>query len=238
MAILSPRRQFQVLSATVTQFQVRCDGQAPATRLSRRSRNGREIGRIFGLAWRSLCVLSIMLFSGSCIVADPPEYRAPGQTRPVLNTYTAVPTATQALVVDASAGMVPIVNFTVQVRSEDAGESLRAVFFLDYQMKPGTDSNQRGEIPLVVKTIAASTYDNPGRFFTYPWQPMGVKGCHFLTLVVAHESTFQEGDQWNLDPRFAVDDAALVTWTVNVLTSPTDSTTIASCPTREAPSGL
>jgi hypothetical protein len=115
---------------------------------------------------------------------------------------------------------------------------LRAVLFLDYQMKPGVDPNHKGESVVVPKTIPASTYDNVGRFFTHTWQPMNdnVKGCHFLTLVVAHRSTFQENvDELHLDPRYADDDAALVTWTVNVVTSPTDDTTLASCPSREVP---
>lgn len=179
-----------------------------------------------------------MLFVGSCIVADPPEYRAPGQTRPVLNMYSAAPTQTQLLVVDASQGRNPTVNFSVQVRSEDAGEPLRAVFFLDYQMKSRTDPPQLGEFNLATKTIPASTYDNVGRFFSFPWLPTSspkVSGCHYLTLIVAHRSSFQEESEVHLDPRFADDDAALVTWTVNVLTSPANETTLASCPAREIP---
>jgi len=220
----------------VTQLQAQRDEQASTTRLSRRIGKMPEIIGVLGLAWRSLSLASIMLFAGSCIVADPPEYRAPGQTRPVLNMYSAVPTATQALVIDASTGAHAALSFTVQVRSEDAGEPLRAVLFLDYQMKAGIDPNHKGEDILVPKTIPASTYDNVGRFFTHTWQPMNVKGCHFLTLVVAHRSTFQENvDELHLDPRYADDDAALVTWTVNVVTSATDETTLASCPSREEP---
>jgi len=169
-----------------------------------------------------------MLFAGSCIVADPPEYRAPGQTRPVLNMYSAVPSATQALVIDASPGRHPSVNFSVQVRSEDAGEYMRAVLYLDYQML--------GEDSLVTKRIDPSTYDNVGRFFTHTWVPKPlVRGCHFLTLVVAHVSTYQGDNEQELDPRYADDDAALATWTVNVLDKLTDDTIFASCPTREGP---
>jgi hypothetical protein len=209
----------------VTQLQAQRDGQAPTTRLSRQIRKMPEISGVLGLAWRSLSLASIMLFAGSCIVADPPEYRAPGQTRPVLNTYGAVPTQTQALILDASAGKQPKTTFTVQVRSEDAGEPLRAVLFLDYQMKPGEQRINSLPVP-------ASTYDNVDRFISFEWTPY-VTGCHFVTLVVAHQSSFLKGDEIQLNPLRADDDAALVTWTVNVAVSSSDATTIASCPTRE-----
>lgn len=195
-----------------------------------------ENSGLLRLAWRSLCLATIMFAAQSCIVADPPEYRAPGQTRPVLNMYSAVPTATQALVVISNA--TTATSFTVQVRSEDAGEPLRAVFFLDYQIKRNLAEGQLGEVALVIKTIPASTYDNVGRIFNYSWLPMGTRGCHFLTLVVAHRNSFlEESDESHLDPRYANDDAALVTWTVNVVDSAADGQTLVDCPSREEPTG-
>lgn len=171
-----------------------------------------------------------MLYSQSCIVADPPEYRAPGQTRPVLNVYSAVPTATQVLTVyQNSSPKIPTL-FTVQVRSEDAGEPLRAVFFLDYQIKPSSDPRQDGERFIGSKTIPASTYDNLGRTATIPWQPMTTAGCHFMSLIVAHQSSFLENDDVHLDPRRADDDAAIVTWTVSV--DPAADMALRNCPTK------
>ena len=183
-----------------------------------------EISGVLSLAWRSLGVLSIMLFAGSCIVADPPEYRAPGQTRPVLNMYSAAPTATQALVVDASEGLNPVINFSVQVRSEDAGEDMQAILFLDYQL-PDEDSVGTARVP-------PSTYDNVGRFIKFSWQVKKWRGCHFMTLVVAHSSTFLQDYSTHLDPRVADDDAALATWTVFVQDEKTGEITLSSCPTR------
>jgi hypothetical protein len=216
----------------VTQLQAQRDGHAPTTRLSRQIGKMPKISAVLGLAWRSLSLTSIMLFAGSCIVADPPEYRAPGQTRPVLNTYSAVPTQTQALILDASSGQLTKTTFTIQVRSEDAGEPLRAVLFLDYQMKP-TDPQHLGEQRIGSLPVTASTYDNVGRFISFDWPLQYVTGCHFVTLVVAHQNSFLDVDDLHLDPRDADDDAALVTWTVNVVRSSSDDTTIASCPTRE-----
>lgn len=165
----------------------------------------------------------MMLVAESCIVADPPEYRAPGQTRPVLNVYSAVPTATWALVVFP--GMKT--PFTVQVRSEDAGEDLRAIFFLDYQLP--------GESKLISKSITASTYDNTGRNITYDWFPQKDKtGCHYVSLVVAHRNSFkQQEDDDHLRPEAAAEDAAIVTWTVNI-NPQGDPNTLNNCPSGPA----
>ncbi len=172
-----------------------------------------------------------MLVAQSCIVADPPEYRVPVQTRPVLNVYTAAPTTTKVLVVfpdnPGSTPNVPV-RFNVSIQSEDAGEALRALYFLDY----GT----LGQRKLVGQTIAASTYDNTGRSATLQWVPANVTdGCHFVTLVVAHASSFLTSNDDHLDPNRADDDAALVTWTVNMDPPPDDVNTLPNCPSSTSP---
>ena len=204
------------------QLLVERDGRMPATRLSRRIRDMREISGVFGLARRSLGLLSVMLFSQSCIVADPPEYRSPQQTRPVLNMYSAVPPATHTLVVSSQVQNNPPTAFTVQVRSEDAGEDLRALFFLDYQLP--------GQRKLVSKQITASTYLDTGRDIRFDWSPdKKDAGCHFLSLVVAHTDTFLNNiDDDKLDPKKADDDAAIATWTVNV--DPPADFALENCP--------
>ena len=195
-----------------------------ATRLSRRARNFQQISGIWGLAWRSLLLVSMTLGTESCIVADPPEYRAPGQTRPVLNVYSAVPTATQVLVVYTNKVRT---QFTVQVRSEDAGDGLVGVFWLDYQVHPG-------ERKLNGFTLPASTYDNTGREVSFPWLPENISdGCHFVSLIVAHSKTFLKNDNDRLDPTRADDDAAIVTWTVNV--NPPPDMSLPNCPTNMLP---
>jgi hypothetical protein len=173
-----------------------------------------------------------MLVTQSCIVADPPEYRAPGKTRPVLDVYGAVPTATRALIVYKGNPAVGT-PFSVRVRSEDAGEPLRALFFLDYQIKYA-GVTQPGEVNLVSKTIPASTYDDTGRVIQYTWNPANpatTRGCHFISLVVAHRDSFLVEDNDHLDPRYADEDAAIVTWTVNV--DPLDEGTLVNCPSAD-----
>ena len=170
----------------------------------------------------------MMLVAQGCIVADPPEYQAPGRTRPLLNVYGASPTATQALVVLTNP---PVAHkFSIQVRSEDAGEELRAIFWLDYQF-PGEDS-------LVGIKIPASTYDDPGRNIRFDWYPIPGKysaGCHFLSLVVAHRNSFYlETQEDHLIPKEAEVDAAIVTWTVNLDPVGAENT-LANCPSKAAP---
>ena len=90
-----------------------------ATRLSRIAGDVRKIRAILRLAWRSLGLLSIMLFAGSCIVADPPEYRAPGQTRPSM--LFGLPVALDLL------GQRPFVDFgrtVIDAEGADLAEGL------------------------------------------------------------------------------------------------------------------
>jgi hypothetical protein len=193
-----------------------------ATPLSRIAGDVRKIRAVLRLAWRSLLLGSMVLAASSCIVADPPEYKAPQRTRPLLNVYGAGPTATRALIVYS----VPRVatKFSVEVQSEDAGEELRAIFFLDYQLP--------GEKKLAPKALPPSTYDKT-RTITFDWFPEAKDaGCHFLSLVVAHRSSFLiADDEDHLDPKAAEEDAAIVTWTVNI--DPKDAgNTLPNCPSR------
>ena len=229
MAILAPHGHHQVLNAPVTQVQGQGGLRRAVTRLSRAGRVSRKITGVFRLAWRSLLLVSMMLVAQSCIVADPPEYRAPGQTRPLLNVYSADPPATRALVVYTNTTPKVGVQFNIQVRSEDAGEDLRAIFFLDYQIDR-IDPYQFGEDRLNSQTIPASTYDQT-RTIRYTWYPSTSNGCHFLSLIVAHHNTFLQTDEDHLDPRLAADDAAIVTWTVSV--NPTVDGTLTNCPSND-----
>ena len=167
-----------------------------------------------------------MLLATGCIVADPPEYLDPVQTRPVLDIGQAVPGTSQMLVVHTGDKQ----SFSVPVRSEDAGEDLRAVFFVDQGPgSPGAFQNSQ--------TIPASTYNETApRAITYDWPvPRMDPGCHLLTLTVAHGHSFDpnHNDVLRTDTTGAAkDDAAIVIWWLSV---PPDATTpdsqLVKCPT-------
>lgn len=194
---------------------------APATRLSRRSRLIRKAAAFLGLARLSLLSSLSMLLASSCIVADPPEYLDPVQTRPVLDIGQADPGTSQVLLVQTGEK----VTFSVPVRSEDAGEDLRAVFFVD--QGPGSSGVFQNS-----QSIPASTYNDTSRPVTFEWTvpPLPLPGCHLLTLTVAHRLSFDPTHDDVLNPKDQ-DDAAIVNWWLNVNPT-TDPSTLVNCPTK------
>ncbi|MEO6599675.1 MAG: hypothetical protein ABIQ16_07365 [Polyangiaceae bacterium] len=163
-----------------------------------------------------------MSVTAGCIVADPPVSRDPVQTRPVLDTASAVPLSAQVLVVIS--GDKNGVKFTVPVLSEDAGENLFARFVLDY----GAVS----EDTLVSQRIPASTYTDTSRSALLPgWIPKAtLKDCHVVTLIVAHESTFTNGNIAKLEPTKARQDAVFMNWWVNIDPALDAIQTLKNCP--------
>ncbi|HEY4102429.1 MAG TPA: hypothetical protein VGM44_01010, partial [Polyangiaceae bacterium] len=133
-----------------------------------------------------------------------------------------------------------IVPLTVPVRSEDAGEELSAIFFLDY----GTLNS----FPVNQQTISASTFDVSDREISFSWTvvlhdacpggqqcPSPPQACHTLTLVVAHHSSFESNDATTLIPAKAKTDASLVQWWVNANSPDGAQATLTNCPTPTLP---
>jgi hypothetical protein len=214
-------------AAPVTLFDGSTFGSRTTTEMSRHAPRATPFKRALRLAWQSLALVSLMPLLQSCIVADPPAYRAPVRTQPLLDSYKSVPLPQQLLVVYTTDQVG--VSISVPVRSEDAGEDLQARFFLDY----GVPSLER---PLRGQRIPASTYDDTSRSASYDkWLPRTTSGCHLLTLVVAHVSSYQLTDQDHLNRNTAGDDAATLTWLVNVNPAPDQVNTLVNCPTPVLP---
>jgi hypothetical protein len=55
-------------------------------------------------------------------------------------------------------------------------------------------------------------------------------GCHTVSLLVAHKSTFLASNNFLLDPTRAKTDAAIITWWVNVNPPPGALYTLDNCP--------
>jgi hypothetical protein len=167
-----------------------------------------------------------MVCSTACIVADPPEYRDPVQTRPVLDTASASPVTRNVL--SAYTNATSGIPFTVPVRSEDAGENLLARFVLDYE--------STAEETLLSQRIPASTYADTSRSANLPpWIPKAsLKDCHIITLIVAHESTFTNGNINQLDKVKAREDAAFMSWWANVDPATDSIQTLNNCPSPVA----
>ncbi|MEO8980149.1 MAG: hypothetical protein ABI548_11275 [Polyangiaceae bacterium] len=183
---------------------------------------------ILRLARVSLFCGWIMLLASSCIVAGPPENRNPAQTRPTLDVYQATPSASRVLVVHTN----DLVKISVPLRSEDAGEALRGVFLVDYNA---------GSLGLLQNSqdIAASTYADDGRQVTLDWTVPSLPppGCHLLSLIVAHDSSFGSNPNYVLKQDAANRDAAVINWWLNDLDAdgPNKISALGDCPTVGIP---
>lgn len=168
--------------------------------------------------------LSSVLASG-CLVADPPEYREPPRTPPILDLVAAKPLIGEILVADRRTGDASI-NFVVPVRSEDNGEALWWAFHFDYGFPGSTVIGLQNR-------VQPSTFDDVTRAIEFEWHIGSAHpaGCHPITLLVSHEST------WNLNEArpHVIDaqyDTAMATWWLN-LDPPADARdTLIDCPTR------
>src|SRR4029434_5135890 len=80
------------------------------------------------LARGSLGIILLMSVQG-CIVADPPVFEEPERTPPFLDLAAADPPIFEIL----QQGPADQVRINVPFRSEDAGDRLQAVLFLNYQ---------------------------------------------------------------------------------------------------------
>jgi len=138
--------------------------------------------------------------STGCIIPEAPEYGAPRQTPIFIDPNSIRPNPGNLLHLVNSSGND--VTFQMGIRSEDAGEGLQQVLFIDYKhngldyydqpVEPGTLDK--------VRTIAEHFTLPDGRI-----QP----GCHTFTLMVMHESGWSRENRQIIG---APPDLASVTW--------------------------
>ncbi len=161
----------------------------------------------------------VSTFAQGCIVADAPQYTTPGQRAPVLDLYDAAPLILKIIEVQDKDPVI----LNVPVRSEDAGEQLFAILLVDY------DTPTRGFAG--EQLLAASTYDDATRVIAITWAVNVANvgaGCHRLTLIVTHPSSFDFGKLQVRPTRTT--DAALATWLLNVAPQPGVPVDLSSCP--------
>ena len=187
-----------------------------ATRLSGPAL-ARTVSRPFiGLARLSLlgaCLLTLQ----SCLVDDPAPFPESKQTPPRLDYHDALPLLDQVIFTHTGEPL----HFTIPVASEDAGDELVALLFLDYQ--GGSGGNKIG-----AKTFGASTLDDTTRVITLDWLvALASPGCHRITLRVTHSL--------NIDPLIypGVHDSADLAeayWWANIDSDPALGKTLTDCP--------
>lgn len=160
-----------------------------------------------------------------CLVADAPNYGPPEQRPPVINTQGVNPTPYALIVIpEMSAG----ITISVPVRSEDAGESLWGVLFVDYGLEKQEFWDDQ-EIP-------PGSFDELDRSYDTSFQA-GTRvtpGCHTLTAFITHKSNFDSKENVIVDSSNF--DVASVTWWMNVKpANPATPGTLEGCPTVASP---
>jgi hypothetical protein len=171
--------------------------------------------------------LALLVFTG-CIVADPPQYEEPKRTPPILGLSRAEPSPFWLVIIDRESNVQgnDQLLVTVPVRSDDQGERIWYSLYVDYKaQRPILLAGNQFEPP--------STMDDENRFLEAKLS-IGAQvpaGCHQLTLVAAHESSWESTTyQPSLDaPK---EDIAIATWWMNVDPENSDPYTLPSCPNQ------
>lgn len=187
------------------------------THLSYRRVGPTREARHAGMARRSLFGLVMSFAALGCLYPDPAEYNQAAQTKPHL--YSPVPPTTEILAVNSG----ETVRITVRLESEDAGDDVTLMLYLNY-LVPGRVARRQDNM----RKVPPGTSDEPRTVFLDWTVPERVGGsCEQLSLVVTHQSNL--GDSYlPEDP----DDVSVLTWWVSINNS---QVPISDCP--GAPAG-
>jgi hypothetical protein len=148
------------------------------------------------------------LSSTGCLIAEAPEYGAPRRTTPMIDHLSATPPPRFIVEVKPES---PKFTFQITVRSEDAGEDLLAVPVLNYEHP------ERQEV-LFPFEVAARAADQPKTVnVDIPLAELLPLGCHTVTLLVMHTSSFQYSTGLPIK-EVSDGDVASITWWVRAET--------------------
>lgn len=165
------------------------------------------------------------------MVQEPPDLEDPKQTRPFIVTRDVVPSLSQfyTMPLERNATATTL-NITVPIQSEDLGEPVDVGVHLDLL------TNRR--------FLTAARGIEPRSFSDGPRDvkidvPISVYGCHYVTAIFAHESSFNKNPADGLVPKEFWSDSSTVIWTINVFDPaadpPTDPKLLVDCPHSDTP---
>jgi hypothetical protein len=165
-----------------------------------------------------------------CLVQEPPDLEDPERTRPFIIVGLVVPTLSEyhrrEIPMDANGVAF---EATIPIQSEDLGENIALAVHQDI----GTDSyrwlGSRGDI--APATMADGPWD-----ITLPPVRLEDFGCHYITAIFAHQSSFNTNPQDQfVQEDLEYSDSSSITWTVNVhgVNSTVDPTVLTDCPRSE-----
>jgi hypothetical protein len=137
-----------------------------------------------------------------CVVSDPPEYGLVKQTPPFVDLSGASP----AVFTVTSKSPGEVVSPSVDFRSEDAGDDVVALLYLNWSIAGKEDFQD-------INLLPASTFDQPRKASGISW-PVEQKdvGCQQLSLILVHRSGYN-----TLQKKPATGaQYAIVTWWFNI----------------------
>jgi hypothetical protein len=168
-----------------------------------------------------LLVTALGSLSGTgCLIAEAPDYGAPRRTTPVIDQTTTTPEPIYRINTRTGDSEQ---EFTMKVRSEDAGEALYAVAVLNKDV----EDRQHITLPRKVPPRAA---DQPKTVVVrLDLDALLPTGCHTVTILVMHASSFDVTTGLPIKDA-EDDDVASVTWWVDAQTNIINE--IQPCPTQ------
>lgn len=174
--------------------------------------------RVFSRAGAALALLPLVT---GCLVDDPPAYVAPQQTAPRIIGTRATPPLDQIIITQRN----DVVNFSVPIVSEDAGEVVMGRLVIDF------DENASFE-PLNDGIIPPSTLDEGERNLQIAWTVRSgyTPGCHRITLRVSHLGNFVSGPR--VIDRSDIDE---IYWFSNIDVTPQNANALVDCPRPSLP---
>lgn len=129
----------------------------------------------------------LVMFTGSCLITSDIEFSEPERGTPMIIADTAAPDPDTILKFDLTALDNLSMNFSAEVRSEDAGQPLRSQLIFNYGVSDGIRPYENATPSTA---IGAGTWDGESRLVSQSWRgnffDMKQVGCYRLTLMVGH----------------------------------------------------
>jgi len=162
----------------------------------------------------------LALLAAGCIVADPPDSSDPEKTPPLLLLGQADPPVYQVKGLSTKDGSPPL-QINVPVRSEDAGDQLLALLFVNWNM--GLEDSAVAKV-----LVGPSTFDDTDRMISAVWDytEIPTRGCTQLAMLVTHYTNYD----WIHSAYINPSDVAIATWFFNVDDEPLGTNPLSGCP--------
>jgi hypothetical protein len=171
--------------------------------------------RASALARSSLCLFALFMATPACLVTSTPSFEPPKRTAPFLVAASALPDVRNMILMDART--TPSKVFSAEVVSEDNGQQVLGLLYVDYGYNPpGTDQPFRAMVANIRELDPSTLTDPNARTMRVTWLPeiTGTSsGCHTVTLIASHDF-----DRETQCPK-CLSDSSQITWQVFVCNS-------------------